>query len=199
MISLKPPASPSLAEFDLDAPALRRGIALIHAEQIAGEKCRLVAAGAGADFEDGVALVSSILGQEQDLDILLQVPRYAPRSRAARLRPVRAYPRRSPCRRASAVRSACSRSAARNWRILATISCSSEYSDAMRHIGVRLRAGRHLRLKHLETLDDLIHTVLRQSCHGYLRTEWNAAVVGERLQQRAHRQPRAHPGEILVR
>ena len=40
------------------------------------------------------------------------------------------------------------------------MSCSSEYSDAMRHIGLRFRPGRHLRFEHLETLDDLIHAVL---------------------------------------
>ena len=35
----------------LDPPALLFGIALVHAEQVAGEQRRLVAAGAGADFE----------------------------------------------------------------------------------------------------------------------------------------------------
>ena len=36
----------------VDLPALAGGIALIHAEQVAGEQRRLVAAGAAADFED---------------------------------------------------------------------------------------------------------------------------------------------------
>jgi hypothetical protein len=40
------------------------GVALVHAEQVAGEQRRLVAAGAGADFEDGVALVHRVLGQQ---------------------------------------------------------------------------------------------------------------------------------------
>ena len=50
---------------DLDLPAMQVGVALIHAEQIAGEQRRLVAAGAGADFEDGALLVRGVLGQEE--------------------------------------------------------------------------------------------------------------------------------------
>ena len=42
------------------------GIALVHAEQIGGEQRRLVAAGAGADFQDGVALVGRVLRQQHD-------------------------------------------------------------------------------------------------------------------------------------
>ena len=56
----------------LDLPAVRGGIALVHAEQVAGEQRRLVAAGAGADFEDGVLLVGGILRQQQELDVVLQ-------------------------------------------------------------------------------------------------------------------------------
>ena len=63
---------------DLDPPAARGGIALIHAEQVAGEQRRLVAAGAGADFEDGVLVVGGILGQQQDLDVASAAPRCAP-------------------------------------------------------------------------------------------------------------------------
>ncbi len=48
----------------LKAPAVQRRIALIHAEEIGGEKRRLLAAGAGAQFEDGIALVSRVLGQQ---------------------------------------------------------------------------------------------------------------------------------------
>ena len=51
----------------LELPAVQRGIALIHAEQIGGEQRRLVAAGAGAHFEDGVALVGLVLGQQHEL------------------------------------------------------------------------------------------------------------------------------------
>ena len=56
----------------LDLPALLGGVALVHAEQVAGEQRGLVAAGAGADFEDDVALVHRILGQQRELDLLLQ-------------------------------------------------------------------------------------------------------------------------------
>ena len=49
----------------LDPPALRLGIALVHAEQIAREQRRLVAAGAGADFEHRRALVGRIARQQR--------------------------------------------------------------------------------------------------------------------------------------
>ena len=53
------------------------GVALVHAEQIAGEQRRLVAAGAGADFENDVALVHRVFGDERDAQFLLE--RRAPR------------------------------------------------------------------------------------------------------------------------
>ncbi len=53
-------------------PALLGGVALVHAEQVAGEQRGLVAAGAGADFQNDVALVHRVLGQERDLDLLLE-------------------------------------------------------------------------------------------------------------------------------
>ena len=62
---------------DLDLPALLGGVALVHAEQIAGEQRRLVAAGAGADFEDDVALVHRVLGEEREPQLLFE--RRAPR------------------------------------------------------------------------------------------------------------------------
>ncbi len=43
------------------------GIALIHAEKIAGEQRRLLATGAGAQFEDGALLVGGVLGQKLHL------------------------------------------------------------------------------------------------------------------------------------
>jgi hypothetical protein len=46
----------------LDLPALVGGIAFVHAEKIAGEERGLVAAGAGADLHDHVALVHRVLG-----------------------------------------------------------------------------------------------------------------------------------------
>ena len=47
---------------DLHPPALQGGIALIHAEQVAGEQGRLVAAGAGADLQDGRGVLVAVLG-----------------------------------------------------------------------------------------------------------------------------------------
>ena len=69
---------------DLDLPALLGGIALVHAEQIAGEQRSLVAAGAGADFQHDVALVHRVLGQERETQLLFQ--RRAP---GLELRPLR--------------------------------------------------------------------------------------------------------------
>ena len=58
---------------DLEAPALERGVALIHAEEIGGEERRFLAAGAGAQLEDGVALVGLVLGQQQKPHLLLEL------------------------------------------------------------------------------------------------------------------------------
>ena len=55
----------------LDLPALGFGVAGVHAEQVAGEQRRFVAAGAGADFEEDVAVVVRILGHEQPLQLQL--------------------------------------------------------------------------------------------------------------------------------
>ena len=49
----------------LDPPALRFGIALVHPEQIAREQSRLVAAGAGADLEHRRALVGRVARQQR--------------------------------------------------------------------------------------------------------------------------------------
>jgi hypothetical protein len=57
---------------DLDLPALLGGVALVHAEQIAGEQRRLVAACAGADFEYDVALVHGVLGKERQTQPLFE-------------------------------------------------------------------------------------------------------------------------------
>ena len=80
---------------DLDLPALLGGVALVHAEQIAGKQRRLVAAGAGADFENDVALVHRVLGEERDAQLLFE--RRAPRFelRPFRLGDRRAFRRRS--------------------------------------------------------------------------------------------------------
>ena len=57
----------------LELPLMRIGVALIHAEEIGREQRRLVAAGAGAHLEDGVLGVGLVLGQEQDLELALEV------------------------------------------------------------------------------------------------------------------------------
>ncbi len=63
----------------LDLPAVEVGIALVHAEQVAGEQRRLAAAGAGPDLEDRALLVGRVPRQEQlpdgidqDLDPLVE-------------------------------------------------------------------------------------------------------------------------------
>src|SRR5215475_14535247 len=61
-ISLNPPMAPSLAEMT----------SLLHAEQIAREDCRLVAAGAGANFKDHVAIIHRVLGQQCRADFLFE-------------------------------------------------------------------------------------------------------------------------------
>src|SRR3546814_8712038 len=58
---------------DLEAPALQLGEALVHAQEVSREERRLVAAGAGAHLEDGVARVGLVLGQQQDLQLVLEV------------------------------------------------------------------------------------------------------------------------------
>ena len=58
---------------DLHLPAAQLGIAAVHAEQIGGEQRRLVAAGAGAHFQNGAALVGGVLRQQLDLQLLLQL------------------------------------------------------------------------------------------------------------------------------
>ncbi len=52
---------------DLDPPALPFGIARIHTEQVAGKDRRLVAAGAGTNFQEDVAAVLGVPGQQHAL------------------------------------------------------------------------------------------------------------------------------------
>ena len=52
---------------------MKRGVTLIHAKQFAGEEPGLVAAGTGAHFEDGVALVGLVFGQQEELDLVLEL------------------------------------------------------------------------------------------------------------------------------
>ena len=64
---------------DLDLPAPCVGVTLVHPEKVPREERRLVAARAGADFEDHGALVGRVLGQQHEahlvrhrVDLLLQ-------------------------------------------------------------------------------------------------------------------------------
>ena len=50
---------------NFEPPALRLGKALIHAQEVSGEKCGLIAAGAGADLKDCRAGIGGILGQKR--------------------------------------------------------------------------------------------------------------------------------------
>ena len=84
---------------DFDLPALIGGVALVHAEQVAGEQRRLVAAGAGADFENDVALVHRVLGQEREPQLLFERRAARFKLRAFRLRRWSAFRRRSRDRR----------------------------------------------------------------------------------------------------
>ncbi len=66
-------ADSRLADGDrLELPALQVGVALVHAEQLGGEQRGLVAAGAGAHLEDGVARVGLVARQQQQLHLALQ-------------------------------------------------------------------------------------------------------------------------------
>ena len=60
------------APTNLDLPAVLGGVALVHAEQIAREQGRFVAAGAGPDFQDDVALIHRILRDEGEPDFMCE-------------------------------------------------------------------------------------------------------------------------------
>src|SRR5215218_10735743 len=54
----------------LDFPALLGGETLVHAEQVASEQRSLVAARAGADFQNDIALVHRIFGDQGETDLV---------------------------------------------------------------------------------------------------------------------------------
>src|SRR5229473_5459983 len=56
---------------DFDFPAQRFRVARIHTEEIAGEDGRLVAAGAGANFDDDAPFVIGIFREKQELELAL--------------------------------------------------------------------------------------------------------------------------------
>ena len=85
----------------LDLPAMQRGIALVHAEEIAGEKRRLVAAGPGAHFEDGAAVVGRVARDEKDAELVAQLLDLVPERHAARPRQAPASPGRWRDRRSA--------------------------------------------------------------------------------------------------
>ncbi len=59
--------------FDLDLPALALGVAGVHAEQVAGKDCRLVATGAGAHFQYGRGVFVGVARGQQQGDLALQL------------------------------------------------------------------------------------------------------------------------------
>ena len=58
---------------DLIAPALRLDVFGVHAQQVAGEDGRLVAARATADLHDGVLRVLRVFGDQQQFDLLFHL------------------------------------------------------------------------------------------------------------------------------
>ena len=66
---------------DLDIPSMGIGVIVVHAEKIAGENGRFIAAGRGANFKKYIAIVVRIFRQQQGLDfrfeLFNQIPRIA--------------------------------------------------------------------------------------------------------------------------
>ena len=92
----------------LDLPALALGVARVHAEQVAGEERRLVAAGAGAHLEEQVAVVVRVARQQRLLQLGLELLHRAPAPTSAPRRRSPSSTGRRPCRAPSAAsRSAC--------------------------------------------------------------------------------------------
>ena len=72
MPSFRPPSSFSAEFGDFEAPAFCGGVFLVGLEEFGGEEAGFVAAGGGADFEDGAAFVGFVARQEGDADFVLQ-------------------------------------------------------------------------------------------------------------------------------
>ncbi len=77
---LVPAVLARIVGFDFHLPTLALGVARIHAEQVAGEDRGLVAAGAGAHFQEQVAFVARIARHQQQRE--LAVERLQPRLRS---------------------------------------------------------------------------------------------------------------------
>ena len=58
---------------DFQPPALALAVFGVHAEEVAGKERCLIAARASSDFQDGVAAVLRVGGDEQEFDFLLQL------------------------------------------------------------------------------------------------------------------------------
>ena len=55
-----------------DRPSLGLGITRIHSQKISGKKAGFVSPGAGADFQDDVAVFIRVFGQNRQLQLLFQ-------------------------------------------------------------------------------------------------------------------------------
>ena len=73
MTSFRPPTAGFAGRGHFHFPAARFGEARVHAEDFGREQGGLIAARAGADFEDHVLLVVGILGQQQDLQLFFDL------------------------------------------------------------------------------------------------------------------------------
>ena len=72
MTSRRPPSSDGLRFELLDLELVGLGVAAVHAVEIGGKERGFVAAGAGADFDDGVAVFVLVRREQEDLDLLLR-------------------------------------------------------------------------------------------------------------------------------
>ena len=116
---------------DVDLPAFRLGVFDVHAEEIAGEQGRLVAAGSRPHFEDDVALVGGVLGQKREADRLRHRLEFGFDARASSASAIARISGSSPGSASSAARSARSRSLSRQARIaVATGSSSASSRDS---------------------------------------------------------------------
>ena len=94
-------AEVALGEADhLDPPALQLGVALVHAQEVAREQRRLVAARAGTDLDDRVLLVGDVLRQQAAGGCRARGRAGGPGARAAPPRRARACRARPPGPRA---------------------------------------------------------------------------------------------------
>ena len=149
---------------DLHAPALSGGVALVHAEEVAGEQRRLVAAGAGADFKDGVLLVGGVLGKQQQLylvpevvDALLDIRKIGFRERTHLLVGGLVCKHRLEVGKLAL--------GPEQLPDLAGYVLQLRIFRRQLHIGLGVRPGRHLRFEHVETLDELVHPVAGKGDH----------------------------------